>query len=178
MKKRIGCLVLALTLLLTLAACGSGGTSQSAASTQVASTQAATSKAGPPAELNLVFPQGSASIPDLNAVVGEINKLSKEKINATVKVTGIPIANYNQQVRLMLTSQEKMDLLITGTLPFTDFSGQIANSQLLALNDQLDKNGQGIKSSVGDFLNAAKVKGQVYAVPSLRDEAKAAGFAI
>lgn len=181
MKKKVGTLILAFIFLLSFAACGTGGAPQSTSPTAASaenSSSPTTTVAGPPTQLNVVFAQSAQNLADINDVTSEINKLSQAKINTTVTLTGIPIANFNQQIRLMLTSQEKMDLMLTGTLAFEDYAGQIANKQLLALNDLLDKYGQGIKDALGSFLEGAKVGGNYYAVPSVRDEAKGAGFAI
>ncbi|RCX09921.1 putative aldouronate transport system substrate-binding protein [Anaerobacterium chartisolvens] len=129
-------------------------------------------------QLNMVYPQLGNIPKDINEVVSEVNKISKYEINTTIKMTGISVVNYAQQCRLMIASQDKMDLIVTGTLGFIDFTGQVANNQLLPLNNLIEKGGHGIKASVGEFLEAAKVKGDIYGVPTLRDEAKAAGFAI
>lgn len=186
MIKRIGYFILAFILIFALAACSTAGTSNNAASTQTASTQAASTQAAstqaastqaPPTELTLVSLQGT-NLNDVDLVIAEINKILREKINATVKMTTIPAANFSQQIKLMLTSKEKMDLFITGTLPFLDYSGQLANSQLTPLNDLLDKYGKDIKETLGDYLKAATVKGKVYAIPTYHDEAKPAGFII
>ncbi len=129
-------------------------------------------------EVNVVFVQLSASLPDLSIVEAAINERTESEINAHINLVGLPISNYSQQIRLMLASREKMDLFLTGTLPFFDFPGQLANKQLLPLNEPLNAYGQELQDTVGDFLNVSKAGGNIYAVPTFRDEAKAPGYGI
>jgi len=143
--------------------------------TQTAETKA---EAGSASDLVIVYLEMGNSPTDINMVVNEINKISKSKINSTIKMIGINTSNYEQQTRLMLASREKVDLMLTGNMAFMDFSGQVMNEQLLALNQLIEKNGPDIKYSVGEFLGASTIKGKIFGIPTLRDEAKAAGYAI
>lgn len=185
MKKRIGCLILVLTFIFVFAACGNdSGTSQTttpqAASTQAASTQPETSKLDP-VELVMAFTQITATPKDLQLVNDEINKITKEKINATIKMMPISISQYGQQIRLMLAGKEKLDLLSGGTLApgiVFDLANQVANGQLYPLNDLLDKYGQGIKDALGDYIDAASIDGKIYEVATVRDMAQSDSIAI
>ncbi len=119
----------------------------------------------PPYEVNLVF-HGPAQ-KDLDRVAEEMSKITKEKINATVKLVRIEPAAWEQQSILMLTSSEQVDLILTGS---TSYSRQVAQGQLLPLDDLLQEHGQDIiKAFQPDVLAASKVNGQTYAVPSIRD---------
>ncbi len=122
-------------------------------------------------EIVLVFGHSSADIPDLNRVVEKINSYTSVKINTTVRIVAIPLSNYLQQVKLMLTSQETMDLLMTGNLAFVDFAGQANSNQLLALDHLLDRYGQGILEACGEFLVVGEINGRIYGVESVNDEA-------
>lgn len=115
---------------------------------------------------------------DINLIQDAINKIVVKSLNINIKLVGISNVNYEQKCRLMLASQEKVDLISTGTLLNMDYSREVANSQLLRLNDLVDKYGSSIKNSLGEFLNCGKINGNIYGIPTLRDEAKAAGFAI
>jgi len=125
-------------------------------------------------EVNVVF--FAASVPkDIKLVQDEINKISKVKIKAKVKLTPINIGNYVQQMNLMLSSNEKADLMLVTS--FFGYTSQVAKGQLLPLDDLVDKYGQDIKKVMDpDYLNAAKVSGKMYAVPTLRDMAGAPGI--
>ncbi|MGI6334114.1 MAG: ABC transporter substrate-binding protein [Saccharofermentanales bacterium] len=131
----------------------------------------------PPKEVTIVFCQASPNLPDLNKVVAEINKRIEPSINTKIKIIGIPVSNYAQQIKLMLTSEELMDLLMTGSLPFLDYTAQATSNQLLALDDLLQQYGQGILEASGDFLVAGKINGKLYGVECVADEAAGVVFA-
>jgi putative aldouronate transport system substrate-binding protein len=125
-------------------------------------------------EVNVVL--FSASVPkDLKIVEDEINKITKKKINVKIKLSPINIGAYVQQTNLMLSSNEKVDLMLVAS--FFGYTSQAAKGQLLPLDDLVDKYGPDIKKVMDeDYLNASKVGGKLYAVPTLRDMAAASGI--
>ncbi|ULT58757.1 ABC transporter substrate-binding protein [Neobacillus drentensis] len=114
-------------------------------------------------------------IDDLPAVQAEINKITKKKINATVKLMPIEAAAWQQQSTLLLTGNEKVDLMLaTGT---AGYSLPATKGQFLPLDDLLKKYGKGIIDAVPKHvLEGAKVDGKIYGVPSIRDFAANYGF--
>lgn len=118
-----------------------------------------------PYEINMVFygpPQK-----DLDEIAAEMGKITKEKINATVKLVRIEPAAWAEQSILMLTGNEQVDLIVTGG---GDYSRQVAQGQLVALDDLVQKHGEGIvKAFESEVLGASKVNGQTYAIPTNRD---------
>ncbi|WP_337102150.1 ABC transporter substrate-binding protein [Paenibacillus sp. YIM B09110] len=126
-----------------------------------------------PAELTLAFPIFGAMPKDMNLIQEEVNKITKAKINATVKLMPISFGNWNQQTNLMMSSNEKLDLmLVLGT-----YNTQVAKGQLLPIDDLIEKYGAGIKSAVGeDYLKVPKVEGKTYGVPTVREFARNFGF--
>ncbi|MDR4946742.1 ABC transporter substrate-binding protein [Neobacillus cucumis] len=162
--KRLISMILVCFLIL-LSACSSNKKS---------STNESSGAGGNIPEVNMVF--FTTTVPkDLNLVQDEINKITKKKINAKVKLTPINIGNYVQQTNLMLSSNEKADLMLVTS--FFGYTSQVAKGQLLPLDDLVDKYGQDIKKVMDpDYLNAAKVSGKMYAIPTLRDMAGASGI--
>lgn len=178
MKKRLVA-VLSVLLVASLAlftACSSG--SKASSSNNTASSSNTTSSSSAPTQLTMVFLQGTSTIPDLNKVFAQMNEISQKQINVTIKVIGIAPANYAQQCRLMLTANQKIDLLMVSELPFGDWNSQVSNGQLLPLNDLISQYAPSITSQLGKFLNAGTVNKKVLAIPTLRDEAKGGGFMI
>ncbi|MEH7418022.1 ABC transporter substrate-binding protein [Neobacillus drentensis] len=163
-NKRLISLMLACFLLI-LSACSSNKES---------STTESSGSGEKISEVNMVF--FTTEIPkDLKLVQDEINKISEEKIKVRVKLTPINIGNYVQQMNLMLSSNEKADLMLVTS--FFGYTSQVAKGQLLSLDDLVDKYGTDIKKAMDpDYLNAAKVSGKLYAVPTLRDMAGAPGI--
>ncbi|NOU93099.1 extracellular solute-binding protein [Paenibacillus sp. LMG 31456] len=119
----------------------------------------------PPYEIKLVF--YSSPQKDFKQIEEEMSKITLEKINATVKLERIEPAAWDQQTILMLTGPEQVDLIVTGN---QSFWRQVAQKQLLPLDELIKNRGQDIiKAFEPEILNAAKVEGNLYAVPTIRD---------
>jgi putative aldouronate transport system substrate-binding protein len=94
----------------------------------------------------------------------------------TVKFLPISYGSWDQQVNLMLASGEKLDLMVSGG---ANFGPQVAKNQLLPIDDLVAKYGSGIMKSMDPaYLAAGKMKGKLYAVPSVRDFASSLGVAM
>lgn len=122
-----------------------------------------------PVELVMVFPVGGEP-KDLKLVQDEINKMTKAKINATVKLVPIGFGAWAQQKTLMMSGNEQVDLIVSG---LGTYSQDVAKGQLLELDGYLAENGQGVTEALDSldtaFLNATRIDGKIYAVPSIRD---------
>ncbi|TCM95793.1 putative aldouronate transport system substrate-binding protein [Paenibacillus sp. BK033] len=179
-KMRSVSLALALSLSVTaLGACsgggnngsggGNGGTASNGSGTEASSSNGGGSQALKPVKLVMVFP-AAGEPKDMQLVSDEINKITKEKINATVKLVPIGWGAWTQQRTLMMSGKEQVDLILSG---LGTYSQDVAKGQFLELNDYLEKEGNGIKQALDNldpgFLNATKIDGKIYAVPSIRD---------
>ncbi|MDQ0873870.1 putative aldouronate transport system substrate-binding protein [Paenibacillus sp. V4I3] len=120
-----------------------------------------------PTELTVAFPIFGAVPKDLSLVQDSINQIAQKKINATVKLTPISFGNWDQQINLMLSSSEKLDLMYVGG---NNYSSYVSKGQIVALSKLLEQHGQGIaKAMDSSYLNAAKIAGSIYAIPTIRD---------
>lgn len=129
----------------------------------------------PPYEIVVAFP--GVEQKDIQLVQDRINQLTKEKINATVKIVTISFASWVQQTNLMLASGEKLDMMWTSS--FFNYNTYVAKGQLKPLDALVDKYGSSIKASMdSSILNAAKVDGELFGVPSIRDFAADQGFIV
>jgi putative aldouronate transport system substrate-binding protein len=123
-----------------------------------------------PVDLTMAFIIFGPVPKDILEVQDAVNKISAQKIGATVKLLPINIGAWAQQSNLMLASGEKVDLMINGTLPMFSLGTQVAKNQLLPLDGLLAKQGQGIvKSMEPTFLAAGKINGATYIIPTVRD---------
>jgi putative aldouronate transport system substrate-binding protein len=112
---------------------------------------------------------------DLPLVQEEVNKITKEKINAKVNIVAISPGAWQQQTNLMLTGNEKLDLIVSSS--GFGYSTQAARGQYVALDDLLTTHGQGILDVVPEhILESTKINGKIYAVPSMRDYGGYYGF--
>ncbi|WP_066051099.1 ABC transporter substrate-binding protein [Robertmurraya korlensis] len=127
-------------------------------------------------ELVMAFPVFGPVPKDMDKVEAAINKISKEKINATVDLEPISIGAYDQQYNLMLTSNEKLDLLMVS---FRTVDGLISKGSLHELDDLLEKYGDGIKQVFEpEYLNAAKHNNKHFIIPNYNEMAESNGLLI
>jgi putative aldouronate transport system substrate-binding protein len=129
----------------------------------------------PPYEIVIAFP--GVEQKDIQLVQDQINRLTKEKINATVKIVTISFASWVQQTNLMLASGEKLDMMWTSS--FFNYNSYVAKGQLKPLDALVEKYGSSVKASLEpSVLNAAKVDGELFGIPSIRDFAADQGFIV
>lgn len=168
--KKIMLGALAAALMLPLAACGSNDNNASPSG----SSSSAAAKGDKPYELTVAyFLLGSVS-KDQVLIEQELNKITQAKINATVKLLPISMSAWQNQINLMLTSNEKLDLM---PLLGTSYANQVAKGQLVELDDLLANQGSGIVEALGkDYAHAAEINGKTYGVPTIRDLAQSYGF--
>lgn len=162
MKKCIGLLLIVCLCLGLLAACvnsgNSGGDSSSKEGTEIV-------------KLNVVMILTGNEPKDTSQVVEEINKITREKIGAEIEITFISAQNYANQVNLMLSSKEKIDLLFEGSM--TNNINVALNGALMPLNDLLVSHGQGILEALGeDYVQANNIDGNIYMVSCNKERAK------
>lgn len=124
-----------LVLVLLLSGCGGNNSNTKAAS----NTNSTTGRSDKPVELKMMYMV--FNVPkDINLVEDELNKLLQEKINVKVDLVPIQLTSYNQQLNLVMTSGEKMDLIMTGYMGNTlTYSQQVAKGELLPMDDLLKK---------------------------------------
>ncbi|MBS4207998.1 ABC transporter substrate-binding protein [Bacillus sp. FJAT-50079] len=157
--------LLALAFIVALAGCASGGKTASSGGNS-------SNEENVELTLAMMF---STNSDDIKLVEGEINKITKEKINATVNLLPIGGAAWQQQTNLMMTGNEKLDLLVT--FGGMGYGTQAVKGQIIPLDDLLVSHGQGILDVVPEhMLEATKIKGITYGVPSIKDWATDYGF--
>ncbi len=91
-------------------------------------------------------------------------KLHEYLPNVTVDINVIDMADYKQQVLLMQTSKEQLDIVNTYGL---DFSTEVSNGSFLDMTDLLDEYGKETKEALPDWLfDYMTIDGKIYGVPS------------
>ncbi|GAA3411213.1 ABC transporter substrate-binding protein [Paenibacillus hodogayensis] len=149
-----------------LSACSSG---QSESTSPAPSDSAANGKLY---EITMAYPGTGQK--DIALVQDEVNKLVKDKIGATVKLLPINFGAWQQQTNLMLSSNEKLDIM---TVLGNEYATRVAKGQLVALDDLLAKSGKDILNAIDPaYLNATKINGKLYALPTIRDFAAGPGI--
>ncbi|SFA73343.1 putative aldouronate transport system substrate-binding protein [Cohnella sp. OV330] len=144
---------------------GSASSTASAAASSSASPSASSEL--PPVELTWYYPQNAAN-PDLQLVNDAVNKITKEKINATVKLMPIDFGTYEQKMNTTTAASEKIDIIWTSNWLFK-FDTNQQKGVFLPLDDLLKTHGQKLFDSMqAKFWDDAKRDGKIYAVPNFQ----------
>ncbi|GAA4876071.1 ABC transporter substrate-binding protein [Paenibacillus vulneris] len=171
MKKKIKSVGLAsasMLLVMSMLAGCSGGGKQADNSSANNPKEGGGASGLAPYEITMAFFTTTSQTQGIPEVEKAISEITKKKINATVKLLPISYGSYAQQLNLMIASNEKLDLMVSGV--GGTYSTHITQGRLLALDDLLAKHGQDITKTLDPaFLNAAKVNGKIYGVTSNRD---------
>ncbi|MDO5425580.1 MAG: ABC transporter substrate-binding protein [Eubacteriales bacterium] len=111
-----------------------------------------------------MYAQMSGMIPeDLQKVEDALNAITEEKIQVHVKLNPVSFSDYQNQISLIMASQEKMDIITTAGSNI--WSTLLNQRQLTPLNDLLDEYGSGITEAVpADYLKGTTVNGNLYAI--------------
>lgn len=173
MKKIIGILSLILTAIVLFTACGADTAEKPATTAPAPAAPAATAQAEPPTELNMMMMTSPQA--DVALVEDALNKILIPKINVKLKITEVASGAYVQQQNLVLSSNEKVDLLLT--FPNT-YLNMVAQNKIQEIGPLFDKYGQGVKEALGKFLQGSMVNGKIYGVRPFTDLAGGGGFVI
>lgn len=126
--KKIIALLLALVMVIGLVACGNANTPAETDAPQAdapAETNAP-AETDAPAEteapglydehvtLKYVIPAASDNYPGWDNIVAEVNKITEEKINATIEFELIPLGEYTDKMNMKFTAGEEFDVCFTG----------------------------------------------------------------
>lgn len=129
------------------------------------------------AELTFYYPL--PEIPaDLSTVEKEINKITKEKIKATVHLKPQTFNDYTQKMNTILASGGDADIIWTSNWNF-DYVTNQARGAFLPLNELIEKHAPEVKNTLPEYImDAAKINGEVYGIPNYQIATQQVGFFI
>ncbi len=163
--------ILALTLILTfvLAGCGGSANSNEASSSTPAESAAASPGASGSVdtskEVKLKMYLIGEKPKDFDLVYGEVNKLLKQDINATVDVKFLSWAEWGQKYPLLFASGDDFDLIFTAN--WAQYSTQASKGGFLEITKDMI-NQYMPKTAANMYPEAweqAKIDGKVYMLP-------------
>ena len=106
---------------------------------------------------------------DVNKVMEEVSKYTKEKINATVTMKMVDWGDYTQKMQVNVASGEPMDIIFTSAGGF-DYVQNARKGAFLELDDLLAKYGQDVTKTIDPaFLNGSRVDGHNYGIPANKE---------
>jgi putative aldouronate transport system substrate-binding protein len=184
-RKKIATTLLSIMFVisLVLSGCGnnkgSNGAESSASATTSPSASASESPTASetvpvlePVELSIYYPGTEQQ--DKAAVEEAMNKLLKDKINATVKIYAIDWGNWGQKINLMSASGEPFDLAFTAG--WDNFSGNVAKGAFLDVTPLIDQYAKETKDQMNPLLlSGTQVNGKNYAIPVEKELAQQFG---
>lgn len=150
---RTMCLILAVVLCFGLTACGSS---------DAPTAEETTGDSGEVVTITYAFATFTSVPADVTEVENVINAITVPEIGVKVKLLPLSVANYSQQIALMISSNQDLDLIHS----LSDMSQYAAKNQIIPLDDLIQEYGQDILEIEPDFfLEAGKLNGKLYGVP-------------
>ena len=162
MKKKVLAGILAATMAFSMAACGSTGSSSDSGSSAASGSTAKTEEKGEPYTVTMVL-QGSQQ-QDEERIEEKINEILEPELNAKLDIVVLPWASASQQLQLMLSGDEKIDLLYTSATTAIQY---MHSGQIMDMSELIDKYGTNLKDIYGeDIAKTNQIDGFVYGVPN------------
>lgn len=107
--------------------------------------------------------QGSQQ-PDEERIEEKINEILEPELNAKLDIVVLPWASASQQLQLMLSGDEKIDLLYTSATTAVQY---MHSGQIMDMSELIDKYGTNLKDIYGeDIAKTNQIDGFVYGVPN------------
>jgi putative aldouronate transport system substrate-binding protein len=119
--------------------------------------------------------------PDTPKVQDAINEyLVTKNLGIKVKLMPMGMGEYMQRIPLILASQtEQLDIMTLFPLAGMPVNSFIQQGQLMQLDDLVAKYGQDMAKAVGErTINAARLNGELYGIPTIKDMAGGFGLII
>lgn len=172
-KRMLTC-VLALAMLLSLAACGSG---ESDTKTTAAAGSGETAAAGTEESYPTIKVMMSClTVPKDVAMVEEaVSAITREKIGANVEFIMMEYANQTQQLNLLLSAgDDSIDVFWV-----KDFPTAIASGQAMDITELIEPYADEISKTIGeDVFKCGYLNGACYGIPRLLDTASTAMYSM
>lgn len=190
LKKQLSILLAVAMTAGMLAGCGSADNSSTADTTTAAeeenagNTEASEGLAEESGETDLsgqdpytvrIVADGFGSEEACAEIAAAVSEITQKKFNTTVEISRYDFATYVDQVQTELASGEKIDLL--GGVSDLSVPSAASQGQVLALDDLLASDGQGILSDISkEDLASTSIDGKVYAVRNNKELGLGLGY--
>ena len=182
------CMAMGLALVMTASfalGCG-GGTNDSTASTSGSNNTAASGESGSGDTGDLaeyfhskdhytlkVMAFGDADTDVLEKVSAALSEITEEKLNCDVELTRIGFASYMQQLNLMLSSGDELDLFV----PMADPLEYVNAGQIQPLDDLLERFAPNLCAALEDRDWVSQIyNGEIYGLPINGEKGQTIGF--
>ncbi len=181
--KALSVLLSVIMLLTVLAACSSGNNGSNGTATNAPKeTEGATNEGSGAATgidtskaVELQFYMLGDAPKDIAVIQDEINKMTKEDLNATVKFNFTSWTDWDQKYKLLLGSGQQVDLIFTAE--WTQYQSYAKKGAFQPLDELLPKAAPTLNEFVpADMWEAVKIDGKIFTVPATYKEYVTNGF--
>lgn len=156
MKKRILAAMLTMSMVVSMTACGNSEAGESKDSAKN------NGNGDEPYTVTMVL-NGSTQ-PDEERIEQKINEILEPELNADLDIVVLPWASASQQLQLMLSGDEKIDVFYTQATNAVQYMNA---GQIVDMSELIDKYGTNIKQIYGeDIAKINQIDGFVYGVPN------------
>ncbi len=179
-------IALSLCLLLVITGCGNNGNDPvnngKGATDKASNAGDGGEAANNPSELEKVdlvwyFPLPSTQ-PDLQTVQDAVNKITLEKINATVTLKPTDFGDYDQKMNTVVASGEKFDIAWTSNWLFF-YGPNATKGAFLPLDELLAEHGPELKKTMPEFVwDATRINGKIHGIPNYQTVTNREGLII
>ncbi|QGQ99257.1 DUF3502 domain-containing protein [Paenibacillus psychroresistens] len=127
------------------------------------------------------YPQPNAQA-DLKAVEEAVNKITQDKIKATIKLEPFDFGEYEDKMNTIVSASDDFDIAFTANWLF-DYSSNASKGAFVALDDPatnlLAQYGTDLVPLMPELMwNDTKINGKMYGIPSYQIAAKATGVLV
>lgn len=160
-----------------LSACSGNSQNEGASSAPSEGASSSVDSGLKPVELVWYYPQW-ATYPDLKEVEVEVNKITQEKINATIRMMPTDGGSYEQKLNTMVAANEEFDIAWTSFWMF-NYAQNARRGAFAEIGSLLDEYGPELKATFPDMVwDALKVDGDIYGVLNYQTITNKEGFLI
>lgn len=102
--------------------------------------------------------------PDLASVMGEVNKITEEKIGAKLELQFIDVASFGERMKMNMAAGSNFDLCFTGFV--NDYVAAVNNGGLMDITEMVEARPE-LKKAIPDFAwSAATIQEKIWGVPN------------
>lgn len=106
-------------------------------------------------------------MPDLDSVMAEVSKMTKEKIGVGVKMVVNSYSDHMTKMQTKVNSGEKFDCFFTDTKNYADYA---RNNSIVDITDMIKTDGKEMLEKIPtEVFDQAKLNGKLYGVPTYKE---------
>lgn len=120
------------------------------------------------ADIVVLYPSMGPIPSGLQAVEDAMNEITEEEINTHVTLLMIEVGNYDQQVNLMTSSNEQLDLMITMPGGPASLSTMASQNQLTDITELTEEYAPNALAGVGELIKGNQINGRTLAFPTYK----------